>query len=321
MIMLFVEPHSGPQPVIQVITDARRQVDLNVYYLSSRPILSALQRAARRGVQVRVILDEKPYGMRPAQVRKEAENLQRIGARFHWAPARFEQSGGHWAFDHAKYVCNGHECEIGTANYDWSAFHRNREYLYVTRNPRVVTAARAVFAADWAGQRAPAWAHEALVLSPGSQADLVALLSRPGPVEVDSEEMGDDRAILAALAAKGSSARVILPSSISRQDRRNVSWLVEHGVQVRLLPKRPVYVHAKMILAGGEAFIGSENFSEASLNENREMGVVLTGPRDLAALSQSFEEDWSRARPFSDSTREAGGYRSESWWHHWSYRR
>ena len=295
--MLYIEPQAGVQPILTVIQDARSQVDLNVYYLSSKRILQALQDAQTRGVAVRVILDEKPYGMRPAQVQREARALQSRGIALHWAPARFEKSGGHWAFDHAKYVCNGHECEIGTANYDWSAFHRNREYLDLIRNPEIVRAARAVFAADWDGQRAPQWAHQTLILSPGSETALVALLSRPGPVLVESEEMGNARAVLSALAAKGRDARVILPATISSRDRQNVAWLVQHGVQVRLLPKRPLYLHAKMIWTNGMAFIGSENFSDASLTKNREMGVRLTNPEDLERLRQSFADDWNHAQP------------------------
>jgi len=42
-----------------------------------------------------------------------------------------------------------------------------------------------------------------------------------------------------ALATKGRDAQVILPSSISSRDRQNVAWLVRHGVQLSLLPKRP----------------------------------------------------------------------------------
>jgi len=76
--MLYIEPQAGVQPILTVIQDARSQLDLNVYYLSSKRILEALQDARTRGVAVRVILDEKPYGMRPAQVRREARALQDI---------------------------------------------------------------------------------------------------------------------------------------------------------------------------------------------------------------------------------------------------
>ncbi len=293
--MLYVEPYAGPAPVLQVVQSATRELDLNVYYLSDRKILAAIRRDEQRGVQVRIILDGKPYGMKPWQVRREFREAQATGAKVQWAPSRFEARPGHYAFDHAKYVCNGHECEIGTANYDWSAFHRNREYLYVTRNPSMVQAAQGVFAADWSHQKAPAYTHRVLVLSPGSESKLQAVIEQPGPVDIESEEMGDDRAILNAIAAKGHLARVILPASLSGQDKRNVEWLERHGVQVRLLPKKPIYLHSKMIVGQREAFMGSENFTESSLNLNREMGVILSGG-NVAKLQGQFDRDWHRAR-------------------------
>ena len=292
--MLYVEPQAGPAPILQVIQQAHRSVDLNVYYLSSRPVIHALAHAVGRGVRVRVILDKYPYGMKPWQIRKEADAVQAIGARLHWAPARFEAAPGRYVFDHAKYVCNGHECEIGTANFDWTAFHRNREYLDLTRNPRVIHAAMQVFQADWTGQDAGSIPHRVMVLSPGSEAKILAVIDQHGPVDIESEEMGNDRAILDAIAAKGRSARVILPASISAQDRRNVAWLKSRGVQVRLLPKHPLYMHAKMITGQDEAFIGSENFSEASLNGNREMGLLLHGGA-IGKLQEQFNRDWARA--------------------------
>ncbi|MBN6739619.1 GTP-binding protein [Acidithiobacillus sp. MC6.1] len=289
--MLYIEPNAGPAPIVQVIQAARHSVDLNVYYLSSRPIMAALKAARSRGVNVRVILDARPYGMKPWQIRKEFHAAAALGVQVYQAPARFE---ARYVYDHAKYVCNGHECEIGTSNYDWSAFHHNREYLYVTKNPAVVTAARTVFDADWTNTRAGPGPRRVLVLSPGSEPAIAAVISQPGPVDIESEEMGNDRAILNAIAAKGRLARVILPASISGQDKRNVAWLERHGVQVRLMPRKHIYMHAKAIVGGQEAFVGSENFSGASLNRNREIGLLLNGA-DIGKLESQFNRDWSQA--------------------------
>lgn len=294
--MLYIEPYAGQKPIVQVISSARREVNLNVYYLSSRPILHALRDARARGVVVQVILDEHPYGMKPWMIRKEVRAVQATGAALQWAPPRFEASPGRYVFDHAKYVCNGHECEIGTANFDWSAFHRNREYLDVTRNPNIVRAANAVFAADWTNQRAPVWTHRILVLSPGTSAgQMLAVIHQPGTVEIESEEMGDDQEMLGAIAAKGAQAWVILPASISAQDRRNVAFLERHEVHVRLMPKRPVYLHAKTEISSRYAFVGSENYSTSSLEENREMGLILTNPSDISRLQAQFARDWKAA--------------------------
>ncbi len=292
--MLFIEPHAGPAPVIQVIRSARHTVDLSVYYLAYRPILDALRAAHARGVDVRVILDERPFGLKPRQVQKEYREAVATGAVVHWAPARFEAVNGRYAYFHNKYVCNGHEAEVGSANMDYSAFHRNREYLYVTTNGAVVHALHAVFQADWTGTRAGPGPRRALVLSPGSEPDLAAVIGQPGNVDIESEELGDDTAILDAIAAKGPLARVILPASISATDRRNVRLLEEHGVQIRLLPTRPIYLHAKLVAGSRYAFVGSQNFSVSSLNGNREVGILLQG-RDTRLLRQQFHRDWVRA--------------------------
>ena len=293
--MLSIEPQAGPAPIIQVIHSSRRELDVGVYYLSDRKILRALAAAHRRGVDVRVIIEGKPYGMKPWQVRREERIIAATGARWKVAPPRFTSHGNDYSFYHGKYCANGHEVEIGTANLDWSAFHRNREYVYVTRNTTVVQAVNAVFNADWHNRRAPAFAHRVLVLSPGtSAAQLLQVINQPGPIDVESEELGPYASILDALAAKGRDLRMILPSSINREDRRDVAFLREHGCQVRLLSKKPLYMHAKMIAGKALAFIGSENFTQTSLEDNREMGLLLNG-RDIEDLQAQFDRDWNRA--------------------------
>jgi len=297
---LYIEPHAGPAPIVQLIQSARREVSVGVYYLSDRPILRALKAAHERGVDVRVIIEGKPYGMQPWQVKKEEREIKATGATLHLAPYRFTSHGDHYAFYHAKYVCSFHECEIGTANFDWSAFHRNREYLYVTKDPAVVKAANTVFHADWTAaqggnQRAPAWTHRVLVLSPGtSAAQIISVIDQPGPIEIESEEMGPYRPTLDAIARKGHLARVILPASINAEDKRDVAFLRAHGVQVRLMPVKPIYIHAKAVISSNEAFVGSENFSATSLEDNREMGLLLNG-RPVSELQAQFNRDWARA--------------------------
>lgn len=287
---LYVEPMAGAGPVVSVIAAARQSVDLNVYYLSSRPILDALRDAVRRGVHVRVILDQKPYGIHNDLVIREANNVQAAGAQLRWAPMRFE----HDAFDHAKYVCSESACEIGTANFDPSAFSRNREYLYVTRDRSVVAAARDVFEADWNDRTAGQALRQTLVLSPGAEASLLWVIRQPGPISIETEELGNARGILAAMAARGSAVRLILPDSLSAANRSNAQWLAQHGVQVRLMPKRTAYMHAKVMVASQAAFMGSQNFSETSLQRNREMGLLL-GATDAQALQRQFDADWAQS--------------------------
>jgi len=294
--MLYIEPHAGPAPIVHLIQGAHRELDIGVYYLDDRKVLSAVRAAVQRGVDVRIMVEPKPYGMKPWQVRKEVRAILATGAHFRYVPNRFVSHGSQYAFYHAKYCADGHEAEIGTANFDWSGLGgRNREYLYATSDPTVVRAVNAVFDADWNRQQAPGWTHRVLVLSPGtSAAQIERVIDQPGPIDVESEELGPYRPILDALAAKGRDLRMILPNSINREDQRDVEFLRSHGCQVRLLPRKPIYMHAKMIVGNALAFIGSENFTQTSLQDNREMGLLLNGA-DLGKLQAQFDRDWKKA--------------------------
>lgn len=294
--MLFVEPNAGPSPIIQVIDSAHRELDIGVYYLDDRKVLAAVRYAVRRGVNVRIMAEPKPYGMKPWQVQKEVREIAATGAQWKAAPYRFTSHGDVYSFFHCKYCVNGHEAEVGTSNFDWSGLGgRNREYLYTTTNATVVRAVQAVFNADWNRQHAPAWTHRVLVLSPGTSApQLLQVIDQPGPIDVESEELGPYRPVLDALAAKGKDLRMILPTSINAKDQQDVAFLRRHGCRVRLIPVKPIYMHAKMIVGRSLAFIGSENFTQTSLEDNREMGLVLNGD-DITKLQAQFNRDWQMA--------------------------
>ena len=53
-------------------------------------------------------------------------------------------------------------------------------------------------------------------------------------------------------------------------------------------------MHAKMIVSKKKAFIGSENFTQTSLEDNRELGLLLNGA-DIPWLPSQFDRDWQRA--------------------------
>ena len=284
---IYTEPQAGAGPVIAFIQRARGPLNINAYLMTDRRIIRAITQDVRRGIRVRILIDRRPYGGRP---RGEIRRLRAIGAQVRFAPARFT---GRYRFDHAKYMVSGSSLELGTANLTWSAFHKNREYLDITRQPRVARALQAVFTADWHNRSAGNAPRQTLVLSPGATSALVAAIRQPGAVCIESEELGKDRAILNALRAKGAQARVLLPTTLNRYDRRIAGGLATSGVRVRYLAAP--YLHAKLIVGPTEAFLGSENFTWTSLNRNREVGILLGNPT-AARLDRQCLRDWSAAR-------------------------
>ena len=290
---LYVEPTAGSAPITSFIRAATAPVDVEVYYLASRPVIQAIQAARERGVIVRVIVDGRPYRLPHRLIETEIRRLRAAGADVRVSPPRFDAA---FRFDHAKYAVSGGHVLIGTANWDYSAFHRNREYLLTSDDPALARALGAVFKADWthtpvgdvARREAPR-----LVLSPGAEPRLAAIIDQPGSIVFEGEELGDDPALIEALARKGHDARVLLPAAQSARDRMNIATLRRAGVAVRRLPRQPLYLHAKMIVGARFGFIGSENVSRASLDANREVGVVIIRPAQLTVLRQTFARDWA----------------------------
>lgn len=305
---MFIEPQAGVTPIIQVIAQAQHSIDLNAYELTDHSVLAALQAARQRGVQVRILLETTPYGARPSWVAHEVAAAQATGATVHAPPPAFR---GAWVYDHAKYLCTGRLCAIGTANFTEAAFHRNREAIEVTAQPSVVAAARAVFAADWTGTSVPVGAARWLILSPGAGPVIGTLLDQAGGVCVETEEMGNDRGILRVLERQGAAAHVVLPDRIARAQIGNVERLVAAGVQVRQMPP-PRYIHAKIIAGARWVYLGSQNFTSTSLDRNREMGITVIGA-DAAALRAQCVADWQRATPFGNGQTAGTAGRASSW--------
>ena len=53
------------------------------------------------------------------------------------------------------------------------------------------------------------------------------------------------------------------------------------------------YIHGKVIEADyGKVFIGSENFSSTSLNDNRELGLIISGHAVMSAIAATFARDF-----------------------------
>lgn len=285
--MLWIEPVATVAPVVEFIRQAHQAVDINAYLVTDHAVLRAIAHTVKRGLPVHILIERRPYGGRP---HGELARLRNTGAEVRYAPQRFSKR---FVFDHAKYMVSGNTVEIGSANLTWSAFHKNREYIWIGHNNQIAAAAAQVFAADWMARRAGAQVRQTLVMSPGATSSLVALIKQPGTVCIESEELGHDRRIFAALEAKGHAAHLLLPMRLSKTDRRNAVVIGRQGVLVRYL--RNPYLHAKLIAGMHEAFVGSQNFTWSSLNRNREMGIILHN-RDARNARDQCDRDWSRAR-------------------------
>jgi cardiolipin synthase len=297
---VIVEPDAGIGPIDALLAAPHHQLDLVMYELVDPTAVSILVGDAARGVDVRVVLDQN----RERESNTPAfDELAAHGVHVVWAPAAFEAT-------HEKaFVVDpgtpGAEAVVMTLNLTSRYYADTRDVAVVDRDPTDVDAVEATFAADdaaaAAGTGAAPEASPApdLVWSPGAAPALLTLIaSATRTLDVESEEMSDTEVVdaLAAAARRGVAVTVVLTEGIG--DGRELAELAAAGVAVRLLPDRaPVpYIHAKVVVADdARVFVGSENFSTASLDRNRELGVVLADPVAAGRLAAVIAADANRS--------------------------
>jgi phosphatidylserine/phosphatidylglycerophosphate/cardiolipin synthase-like enzyme len=287
---LIVEPRDGVRPLTQAIRDATTSVWLTMYLLTDRTIIHDLEYAHAYGVDVRVILEPHPYGMLSDPNRYAYDNLMAADIPVHWARPRF-------LLTHEKSMLVDDTAYIMSANFTRSAFRSNRDLGVVDRDRRDVAALRALFLADWRGRSAMP-RDPNLPVSPSDARSLLTALigSAQHTLDIYAEELQDPAIVraLSAAARRGVRVRVILPApSGPDPDAEAVAAVRRAGAQVHRLPPSYLYAHAKAIVTDGQrAFVGSENLSAASLDRNRELGVIIADRRAIATLRATFMADW-----------------------------
>ena len=135
----------------EMIDRARRTLDVNEFYVSPspgeplEPTLAAMDRAAKRGVRIRVILEKKFE-------KNSLDGIARLrkmpGLRLKIADwSRLTGAG----IVHAKYfIVDSTRAYVGSQNFDWRSLKHIHEMGLAVDDPAVVAQIQSVFDHDWA---------------------------------------------------------------------------------------------------------------------------------------------------------------------------
>lgn len=284
-------PDDGSIALSALLRGAEHSIDVMVYLLTSQEVVRELAAAQRRGVRVRVLLEEEPVGGGQGN-RVAAQELTAAGAAVRWAAPTFR-------FTHAKVILvDGARAAIMTLNLTASSLRSNREFAVILQDPSVVRALGELFESDW--ERVPPPAFDLpLVVSPANARrvlhDVIASARQSLEIYVLSLEDDAIAAALAAAAERGVRVRIITnppTGSDSYADERALVRARGGFIGFLDFPN----VHAKVVIVDGQrAFVGSQNFTATSLDQNREVGILIADPAALQRLQQTFEFDWSQA--------------------------
>lgn len=293
--VLITEPQDGMAPVDRLIESASSSIDVVMYEFNDKQLETLLAQEAEKRIAVRVILDNGYFGAGSAINEEAFDYFQENGVQVHWSPQYF-------ALTHEKsIVVDGREALVMTFNFSPQYYKSDRDFGVLDPDPNDVAAMEQAFSADWNSKNVAAENGDDLVWSPNSRGQILQLVdSATSSLDVYNEEMQDPQIIAALESAAKRGVNVEVDMTYSATWKSAFQQLAAAGVHVRTSPANaPLYIHAKVVIADGrQAFVGSENFSSTSLDQNRELGLMLSDPSVVSSLSKTFRQDWQTASPF-----------------------
>ena len=159
----------------------------------------------------------------------------------------------------------------------------------------------------------PALAEAQLLWSPvNSKSKLQALIAGTRRSLVLTTEVMTDPDMACALQAVALSPGRPTVRILLSTDTGSTGAAVNHllalkawNLEIRVMPgqppspdpsaaQTPLYMHGKQVIVdGAQAFLGSENLTNTSLLQNRELGYLFNDPALIARLQATFEADFS----------------------------
>ncbi|MDR3519729.1 MAG: phospholipase D-like domain-containing protein [Candidatus Pacebacteria bacterium] len=291
---LITEPDQSITPVLNMIKNATSSIDLVMYEFKDKQIADALAVAQKRGVIVRVLLNEGYYGKEEAMNEPAYSYLESLEIPVHWTPEYF-------ALTHQKtLIVDQNKALIMTFNLAPEYYATGRDFGILDIDQNDVRAIENTFENDWTHQNVLPSNGDDLVWSPGVDENMLVIInSAKKELDIYNEEMEDSVITDALMNAARRGVAVNIVMTYQSAAKLAFGQLKNAGVSLHLFHGEKFYIHAKMIIADDtNAFLGSENFSYTSLNKNRELGIFLSDPIIINSLVKTFYADFNNAKEY-----------------------
>jgi len=287
---LYVIPESDNSvtPLYALVNNATKTIDMTMYALEDTTFTADLVAACKRGVTVRVILDQnnEKSGNTSAFNSLNAQS----GCSAVWANKAFSVT-------HEKSIMiDGTIDVVMSLNLQSQYYSTTRDYALVDNDPNDYAADEATFSMDYAAGTTAGGTVGAsdfsyqpgagtdLVWSPTTAtADMLAIINNATKtLYIECEEFSASNIVSAVQAAAQRGVAVVLVGeNESNSYTSNYATIKAAGASVYYYSSSTgFYVHAKSVVAdqgtSAEAvYMGSINYSSASLTQNRELGVYI----------------------------------------------
>jgi cardiolipin synthase A/B len=291
---LIVEPDDGVEPVLNLISSAKKSLLIKQFTFSETTLLEAVTDRKKAGVEVRVMLNPKRSGGDRAND-DTYDYFKKNDVSVQWANPKF------YVTHEKSIVVDAQTALIATFNLTVKYFTQTRDYGVVTDDPIRVAQIIEGFEADWEHRD---WLPDPDTGLLWSNANSRLRMSRfiddaKHKLDVQHPKFVDavilDR--LLAAADRGVHVRVLCGGKHGISDWdvldtfSSLRVLKRFGVKVH--KQKNLRLHAKLLIADeSHALVGSMNIDRSAFDLRRELGTTVKEEAVVKRLMEVFDADW-----------------------------
>lgn len=137
-IEIYIDREIRPA-ILELISESKKQIDIEMYILADQDVIRALERAEDRGVEVRIVLDpNQRYNL------KHVDQLEREGIEVKWYPVNKP------ALMHRKVaIFDKKRVFLGSANWSRNGLTNSKEIDVLIDDSELVDEVVEIFSDDW----------------------------------------------------------------------------------------------------------------------------------------------------------------------------
>lgn len=319
--------------MLGAIGRARQRIDFETYIYekgeAGDAFTAALEAAARRGVEVNLVVDavgsKKMSGDDEKRLQAAGVRLGKFGT-----PRWFKPQQMNYRTHRKVLVVDGREAFTGGAGVadHWLGHAQDADHwrdMMVRIEGPLAPLLEGAFNVNFISTVAPvrpaiAIVHEAAAAAPHGSAFVIRSAATGGSNDLKRVYMlaiaaarrtlditspyflmdASSKWALAQAAGRGVRVRILVEGDqtdariVKYASRREYQRLMDEGIEI--YEYRPTMMHTKaMVVDGAWSMVGSANFDNRSLELNDELNVAAADPALAAKLTEAFEEDLRRS--------------------------
>ena len=307
----FPESDNSVTPLYEFVNSAQKTIDMTMYEMQDTTFTADLVAACNRGVRVRVIFSSS------------------IASSSATAYSALNSAGSNCsAVDSNSQFVNTHQktitidgalptaqTAIMSLNLQSQYYSTTRDFALIENDPVDIAAIEATFNQDYAAGGTKSLtefnyqpgAGDDLIWSPTTATtDMLAIINNATKtLLVENEEMSASNIVSALEAAcrRGVTVHIAMVNDSSYASDFAALQAAGCGVNVWPDTQTGFYIHAKAVIADyglptQSVYMGSINYSTASMTENRELGMYISDPASIQFLNATMAGDYAGGSPY-----------------------